>query len=194
MRNKLIVCSWLALAATFAAGQATNGSITGIVTDAQNAAVPNATVTLTNSGTGISRSVTTNDSGSYTIGSLIPGTYEVKVGNAGFKTKVQSNVLLETGALLKLDLRLEVGQVSERIEVTAAAPIMQTQEASVAGVVTTSQLERIPVNGRNFTRLIVMMPGVSDIAPNQSKGGQAGLQMVSVNGQRQQDSNSVVSG
>ncbi|HEY3443367.1 MAG TPA: TonB-dependent receptor [Paludibaculum sp.] len=184
----------LVLAAPFAAGQATNASITGLVTDASSAAVPNATVTVTNSGTGVSRSVTTNDSGAYTIAPLIPGTYELKVGNSGFKTKVQSNVLLETGARLKLDLQLEVGQVSERIEVTASAPIMQTQEASVAGVVTTSQLERIPVNGRNFTRLIVMMPGVSDIAPNQSKGGQAGLQMVSINGQRQQDSNYTIDG
>ena len=184
----------LALAAPFAAGQATNGSITGLITDASNAAVPNATITVTNAGTGISRSVTTNDSGSYTIGALIPGTYEVKVGNEGFKTKVQSKVLLETGALLKIDLQLEVGQVSDRIEVTASAPIMQTQEASVAGVVNTSQLERIPVNGRNFTRLIVMMPGTSDIAPSQSKGGQAGLQMVSVNGQRQQDSNYTIDG
>ena len=64
----------LILAAPFAAGQATNASITGLVTDASSAAVPNATVTVTNSGTGISRSVTTNDSGSYTIGALIPGT------------------------------------------------------------------------------------------------------------------------
>lgn len=164
------------------------------MTDASNAAVPNATVTVTNSGTGVSRSVTTNDSGAYTIVPLIPGTYEVTVGNAGFKTKVQSNVLLETGAVLKVDLQLEVGQVSERIEVTAAAPIMQTQEASVSSVVTTSQLERIPVNGRNFTRLMVLMPGVSDVGPSQSKGGQAGMAMMSVNGQRQQDNNFTIDG
>ncbi len=182
------------LAAPFAAGQATNAAITGLLTDASSAAIPNATVTVTNSGTGVTRSVTTNDSGAYTITPLIPGLYEVKVSNAGFKTRVQANVLLETGALLKLDIQLEVGQVSERIEVTAAAPIMQTQESSVAGVVTTSQLERIPVNGRNFTRLIVMMPGTSDVSPSQSKGGQAGLQMISVNGQRQQDSNYTIDG
>ena len=174
--------------------QTTNAAIVGIVTDATGGVVPNASVTATNSATGVSRSVTTNDAGAYTLSPLIPGEYEVKVVNAGFKTKAQGNISLQTGATQKVDFQLEVGQVSERIEVTAAAPIMQTQEASVAGVVTTSQLERIPVNGRNFTRLMVMMPGVSDAAPNQSKGAQAGLQMMSINGQRQQDNNFTIDG
>ena len=174
--------------------QTTNATITGIVTDASGGAIPNATVTATNAGTGVGRSVTTNEAGSYTLTPLIPGTYTIKITTAGFKTEQQKDIILQTGAVLKLDARLEVGQVSESVEVTAAAPIMQTQEASVAGVVTTSQLERIPVNGRNFTRLVVMMPGTSDISPNQSKGSQAGLQMVSVNGQRQQDSNYTIDG
>ncbi|QOY85742.1 TonB-dependent receptor [Paludibaculum fermentans] len=199
IRHSWVWLTLLILAGTLCAvlplsAQTTNAAIVGIVTDASGGAVPNATVTATNTGTGINRVVTTNDSGAFTLAPLIPGPYEVKVTNSGFKTKVQSNITLETGATLKLDIQLEVGQVSERIEVTAAAPMMQTQEASVASVVSTSQLERIPVNGRNFTRLIVMMPGTSDIAPNQSKGGQAGLTMVSVNGQRQQDSNYTIDG
>jgi hypothetical protein len=118
----------------------------------------------------------------------------VRVTHPGFKTRLQQNIQLETGAVLKIDFQLEVGTATERVEVTAAAPALQTQEASVAGVVTTSQLERIPVNGRNFTRLMVLMPGVSDVAPSQSKGGQAGMQMMSVNGQRQQDNNFTIDG
>lgn len=196
--------SWVCLTLLFVAGtlcatlplsaQSTNASIVGIVTDASGGAVPNASVTATNTGTGVNRVVTTNEAGAFTLTPLIPGPYELKVTNAGFKTRVQSNIILETGATLKIDVQLDVGQVSEQIEVTAAAPIMQTQEASVASVVTTSQLERIPVNGRNFTRLMVLMPGVSDVAPNQSKGGQAGLQMMSINGQRQQDNNFTIDG
>ncbi len=184
----------LVLAAPFAAGQGTNASITGLVTDASSAAVPNATVTVTNTGTGVSRSVTTNDSGSYTISPLIPGTYDLKVSNAGFKSKVQTGVILETGAVMKLDAQLEVGAVTESVEVSAQAAMLQTQETSVAGVVTQSQLERIPVNSRNYTRLLVLMPGTSDIVRSQSRGGLSGAQMVSVNGQRTQDNNYTMDG
>ncbi|MBL0155859.1 MAG: carboxypeptidase regulatory-like domain-containing protein [Bryobacterales bacterium] len=184
----------LVLAAPFAAGQGTNASITGIITDASGAAVPNATVTVTNTGTGVSRSVTTNGSGSYTISPLIPGTYDLRVTNAGFKAKVQTGIILETGAVLKIDAPLEVGAVTESVEVSAQAAMLQTQETSVAGVVTQSQLERIPVNGRNYTRLLVLMPGTSDIVRSQSRGGLSGAQMVSVNGQRTQDNNYTMDG
>lgn len=169
--------------------QTTNASIVGIVTDPSGAALPNATVIVTNVGTGVSRTVTSNMAGAYTVAPLIPGGYEVRVTNSGFKTKVQPKVVLETGAVVKVDFTLEVGDVSERIEVTAAAPMLQTQEASVGGVVTTSQLERIPVNGRNYTRLLVLMPGTSDIRRSQGRGDLSGTQMVSVNGQRTQDNN-----
>lgn len=196
-QSLLSVCCCLlivAVGAPTALSQTTNASIVGIVTDASGGAIPNATVTVTNTGTGLSRSVTTNDVGAYTLAPLIPGSYDLKVASSGFKTKVQSNTVLETGAVLKVDFQLDVGAISERVEVTAAAAALQTQEASVAGVVTTSQLERIPVNGRNFTRLMVLMPGVSDVGPNQSKGSQAGMSMMSVNGQRQQDNNFTIDG
>ncbi len=186
----LITLSWGSL--TIA--QTTNASITGLVTDAQGGVVPNATVTATNTGTGVSRSVTTNEAGSYTISPLIPGTYELKMTTSGFKTKVQTGIVLETGAVVKVDGQLEVGAVTESVEVTAAAAMLQTQETSVAGVVTQSQLERIPVNGRNYTRLLVLMPGTSDIVRSQSRGGLSGAQMVSVNGQRTQDNNYTMDG
>ncbi len=193
----LVLCSCiliLLVGVPSAVAQSSNSSITGIITDASGGAIPGVTVTVTAKATGVSRTLTTNESGAFTAAPLIPGVYEVRATSPGFKTRVQSDMVLETGAVLKVDFQLEVGAVSDSVEVTAAAAILQTQEASVAGVVTTSQLERIPVNGRNFTRLIVMMPGTSDISPNQSKGGQAGLQMVSVNGQRQQDSNYTIDG
>ncbi len=175
-------------------GQATNASVVGIVTDRSGGAIPGANVTVKNIATAVTRSVTTNEVGAYTVTPLIPGTYEVRAVNPGFKTQVQSNVVLETGAVLKVDFQLEVGAVTETIEVTSAAPILQTQEASVGGVVTTSQLERIPVNGRNFTRLITLMAGTSDIPPSQHIGDEAGMSQVSVNGQRQQDNNFTIDG
>ena len=129
IRHSWVCLTLLLLAGTVSAvlpisAQTTNAAMVGIVTDASGGAVPNATVTATNTGTGVTRVVTSNDAGAFTLTPLIPGPYELKVTNAGFKTRVQSNIILETGATLKIDVQLEVGQVSEQIEVTAAAPIM----------------------------------------------------------------------
>jgi len=184
----------LALCAPAAVAQSTNASLTGIISDASGGVIPNASVTATNTATGVARSATTNDAGLYTLSPLIPGPYELKVTNSGFKTKVQTSIVLETGAVLKIDMQLDVGAVTESVEVTAAAPMLQTQETSVAGVVSQSQLERIPVNGRNYTRLLVLMPGTSDIRRSQGRGDLSGTQMVSVNGQRTQDNNYTIDG
>jgi len=184
----------LLASAAVAIAQTSNASIVGTVTDPSGAAIPGATITVTNTATGISREVTTSEVGTYRVYPLNPGTYEVKASTAGFKTKIQPNVVLEVAAVLKLDFQLEVGEVTESIEVTGAPPMMQTQEASVGGVITTSQIERIPVNGRNYTRLIVLMPGTSDIRRSQARGGQSGTQLISVNGQRSQDNSYTIDG
>jgi hypothetical protein len=190
------------LAAPLAVAQTTNASIVGIVTDPSGGAVPGATITVTNAATKVSRSVTTNEVGAYTVVPLIPGRYEIKASSTGFRTRVQPEVVLETGAVVKVDFQLDIGAITESVEVTGAAPIMQTQEASVGAVVTTSQLERMPVNGRNFTRLLLLMPGTSDVPPGQQIGQAAsavqstvaGLAMASVNGQRQQDNDYTIDG
>src|SRR5688572_30754901 len=174
--------------------QSSDAVLTGIVTDSSGAAVAGALVTATNTATGVSREVATNETGAYRIGPLVPGSYDVRSSLTGFKTKIQSGVILQTGAVLKLDLSLDVGDVSERVEVTAAAPMLQTQETSVGGVITTQQLERIPVNGRNYTRLLVLMPGTSDVRRSQGRGDLSGTQMVSVNGQRTQDNSYTLDG
>lgn len=187
----LLATLWLPTAAL---SQTTDAVLVGIVTDASGAAIAGATVAATNDGTGVVRDGITNESGAYRIGPLVPGTYTVSTTLSGFKTKVQKDVVLQTGAVLKLDLALEVGDVSERVEVTAATPMLQTQEASVGGVVTTSEISRIPVNGRNYTRLLVLMPGSSDVRRSQGRGDLSGSQMVSINGQRTQDNNYTLDG
>ena len=175
-------------------GQSTDAVLVGLVTDGTGAVVAGAAVSATNAATGVSREVVTNETGTYRIGPLVPGTYSVRTSITGFKTKVQTDVILQTGAVLKLDVTLEVGDVAESVEVTGAAPMLQTQETSVGGVITTAQLERIPVNGRNYTRLLVLMPGTSDIRRSQGRGDLSGSQMVSVNGQRTQDNNYTMDG
>jgi protocatechuate 3,4-dioxygenase beta subunit len=116
-----------------AMSQTSDAVLVGIVVDASGAAAAGANVSAVNKGTGVARSVVTNEAGAYRIGPLVPGEYEVRTSLAGFKTKVQGGVILQTGAVLKVDMSLEVGDVSERIEVSAAAPILQTQETSVGG-------------------------------------------------------------
>jgi opacity protein-like surface antigen len=160
--RKLYLLGLLALpGAAFA--QSTDAVIVGIVSDGSGAAAVGAAVTAVNDATGVAREGLTNETGAYRIGPLVPGTYTLTTKLNGFKTKVQKEVGLQTGAVLKIDFALEVGSISESIEVTGAAPMLQTQETSVGGVITTSQLQRIPVNGRNYTRLLVLMPGTSDV-------------------------------
>ena len=129
--------------------QTSDATLVGIISDASGASAAGATISAVNNATGVAREVVTNDTGAYRLGPLVPGTYTITAKLNGFKTKVQKDVVLQTGAVVKIDVALEVGNVTESVEVTGAAPMLQTQEASVGGVISQSQLARIPVNGRN---------------------------------------------
>ena len=174
--------------------QSTDAVLVGILTDATGSTVAGASISATNTATSVTRTGSSNEAGAYRIGPLVPGPYEVRVTNAGFKTKVQTGVVLQTGATVKIDFSLDVGDVTESVEISAAAPMLQTQETSVGSVIETAQLQRIPVNGRNYTRLLVLTPGTSDIRRSQGRGDLSGTQMVSVNGQRTQDNSYTMDG
>jgi hypothetical protein len=175
--------------------QSTNAQIVGDVTDPTGAAIPGATITVTNVATGVGRTVESNEVGQYRVFPLNPATYDISVNTSGFKTQVRSRVVLEVAAVLEVDFIMELGEVTETVEVTGAAPIMQTQEASVAGVVNEQELSRLPVNQRNFTRLILLQPGTSSRRRSQSRGtGESGSELYSVNGGRPQDNNYTLDG
>ena len=127
-----------------AVAQTTNATLVGDVVDSSSSVVPNATVTVTSKGTGIKRSVDTNESGSYRVFPLNPGTYDVSVSKAGFRTQTLQDVIVEVAGNVKLDFRLDVGQIAETVNVTAAAPMLQTQDASVGGVITTQERNAYP--------------------------------------------------
>src|SRR6266545_33205 len=193
MRRGMLLGTFGLLASALHA-QTTNATIVGDVTDPQGGAIANATITVKNTATGLARQVVTSELGTYRVFPLNPGVYEVSASTPGFKTKVQPNVALEIASNVKVDFQLEVGAVSETVEVQASATVLQTQEASVGGTVTSTVLDRMPVNGRNYTRLILLMPGTSDQGGSQSNGTFSGTQLISVNGQRRQDNNFTIDG
>jgi hypothetical protein len=184
----------LLLAPAFLSAQ-TAATIVGTVTDPSGGSVPTVTIRVTNEGTGFTREVSTNEAGYYRVTPLNPGSYSVGVEMTGFKSQVRNGVVLQVAAVLAVDFSLELGEVTETIEVTGAAPVLQTSEASVGNVVAAKDLERMPVNQRNYTRLMLLSPGTSSVSRSQNRGtGQSGTTLVSVNGGRPQDNNFTLDG
>ncbi|HSS95625.1 MAG TPA: carboxypeptidase-like regulatory domain-containing protein, partial [Terriglobales bacterium] len=135
------------------------GSIVGTVTDPQDAVVSGARVTITNTQTGQVGSLTSNAAGSFTSGPLSPGQYKVQVSAKGFST-VSIPVTVQVGNTASANARLQLGQESQVIEVAATAVQVNTEQATVQGVLTSTQIENLPVNGRNFLDLAQLEPGV----------------------------------
>jgi hypothetical protein len=129
---------------------AATGTIVGTVTDATAAVVPEATVTLTNQLTGISQSMQTNSVGRYEFTSLPIGTYTVRVEQAGFSTAEIPDILLTVAARYAANVSLQLGEVTEVLEVAAQAPLMQTESNMISQVVDTQTLLEIPLNGRDY--------------------------------------------
>lgn len=184
---------WLTITGGLGA-QTTSSTLLGDVTDPRDAAIENATVTVKNLATGVAQQTGTNGQGAYRLFAVLPGSYEVKVDAQGFQPAIRSRVIVEAASQVKADFKLNVASVNESVQVEDRAPLLQTQDASVGGVVTATELNRLPVNGRNYTRLVQLMPGTSNRASSQSQGTFSGTSLTSVNGQRQQDNNFTVDG
>ncbi|MGH9433325.1 MAG: TonB-dependent receptor domain-containing protein, partial [Terriglobia bacterium] len=141
-------------------GQTTFGSITGLVTDASGAVIPAAQVTLNNLGTTEKRSMTTGNDGLYQFVNLLPGNYGIKVDKEGFKSFARSPVVVEVQQTVRIDVRMELGQVSQTVEVTAQTPLLQPETSSLGQVITTRQVNELPLNGRNPMNLVALAPSV----------------------------------
>lgn len=157
----LIIVLALSLAASQpAACQAVYGSILGTVTDSTGAAVPNAKVTITDTGKGVTYTTTTNESGNYSQGHLIIGVYDVRAEALGFDSYVQKNVSVEVDKAVQINAQLHPGQVGETVNVTAEAPLLRTEKAEVSDTMTTRQVMELPVFSRDMSRLYFLVPGV----------------------------------
>lgn len=151
----------ITLAWTVSLHTQTLGTFTGEVKDASGAAVADATVTVRNTATNGLRNASTNAEGLYTIPALVPGTYDVKAEKTGFKNATRTGVELQVQQTARVDFGLEIGQVSETIEVSAATQLLATENATTGTVIEQRRITDLPLNGRNFLSLVALSPNVT---------------------------------
>ena len=141
--------------------QTTTAALSGLVTDETGGVLPGAQVTVTNTATGIRRSVTTDAGGRFVASQLPPCSYEVTVTISGFETMVRQGITLAVGQEANLTLAMKVGTVTEQVTVIGEAPLVNTSTSSVGGVVDEKQITQMPLNGRDFSQLPLVQPGVT---------------------------------
>jgi len=166
----LVAISML-LVALGAFAQVQNGQFTGTVTDPSGAAIPNAKVTVTNMGTNLSVTTASNQSGLYVVRELPVGTYKISAEVKGFKTTTDSNLALNAGTIQRVDFRMELGQAREVVEVTGEAAAVNTEDSKLASTVNSTQINSLPLNGRNVYDLMSIAPGAVSVAGTDFENG-----------------------
>jgi hypothetical protein len=177
----------LGLMSVPALGQSTTGRVLGSVTDQSGASVPGATVILTDTQRGTSRTLATDASGEYVAPDLIPGTYEIRVEAKGFKSAERPNVLIEVATDVRADFTLQPGNISEIITVSGEIPLLNTTSATLGGTLSNQEINDLPLSGRNYENLLQLRPGVM-----RYPGG--GFSTTSANGLRAEDNAYFVEG
>jgi len=171
------------------AAQSFSATLTGQIIDSSGAAVPGVAVTVTVVATNRSHVARTSAEGLYVVPNLVPGSYRLTAEATGFKQVQRSGITLEVDQVARLDLTLEVGVVTEVIEVTSQAPLINTETGAKGQVITTAEINDLPLNGRDFSELAFLTPGVVDIAEGGANAGFA-----AINGGRADGVNFVVDG
>lgn len=194
-----IAIGWLSPDIAFA--QAT-GTIAGLITDESGAVIPGVTVEATNTATNQTRTAMSGTDGFFTIPLLQPGPYSIKASLQGFRSAVREGVRVTVESTSRVDVKMSVGQLEESVRVTADAPLVETSRASLGTVIDEKKVVELPLNGRNFTQLGTLIPGV--VAPPPSLSGAAGdatpggfgaaTSGFSVNGMRNQSNNFLLDG
>lgn len=199
----VVVLLLVVLAALPAMAQS-SARVEGIVTDASGTPIPGATVTSTNTGTNATRTDVTDAQGHYTVTALPVGNYKLSVELSGFKSQV-TPLTLTVGQVARVDFKLQLGNVSEMMTVTAAAPLVEKSTSEISTLIESKQIENLPLNGRNFTQLATLVPGVNRGIPGSNAAGQSGQAetfrygefggaALSVNGLREQFNNFIIDG
>src|SRR3954451_586641 len=182
--NLLFICFVLGAGIPRASAQFDTASVVGTVKDAQGATVPDAKVTLTNTQTGVSVVRTTTADGNYEFVTVRPGVYLVSAEKAGFSIALIDNVQVQVAARLRVDMQMAIGQVSEKVEVTATAPLVETDTSQRSQVITGEQMRELALNGREYSSLALLSTGVRQSALNKSNQGTPREGAFNVNGLR----------
>ncbi|MGH9354759.1 MAG: carboxypeptidase regulatory-like domain-containing protein, partial [Terriglobia bacterium] len=186
----LVVAAFSLLIPAPARAQVTGATLSGTVTDPSGAVVPNAKVAITNTSTGVTRNVTSDTAGLYNAPNLLPGPYSVTASAPGFSTAVHSGIVLTVGANQVLNMTLQVGRVTNTIQVTSAAPTVQLASSSISAVVNSTTVRQLPLNGRSWTDLAKLQPGVDAIqtqpsfATGADRGNRGFGAQLTISGQR----------
>ena len=193
MKFRLILAAVLLTAGTLVA-QTFRGTILGTVTDQSGAVVAGATVKVKNTNTGLERTTQTGSDGSYSVPELPTGTYSVTVSQTGFQTAVTVNVTVDVASERRVDTALRPGQVSEQVQVSGEAlPQVETTSNELGGTFTSETVESLPVNGRDFTKLVYLNPGVAG-SPDQISDSPGSYGLFSMNGSRGRSNNFLLDG
>lgn len=197
---RILLCVTCCFGVLSAYSQVSGGTLTGTVKDSGGAAIPNARVSIQNVSTEVTRVATTNGDGVYSAPNLLPGGYQVTVTSAGFATAVQKGISLTIGGQQVLNITMQVGSISQQIEVTGEAPAVQLDSSVISGVVGSEQVVGLPLNGRDWTLLATLQPGVDSVASLQASAGTThrafrgfGAELT-VSGSRPQENNYLIDG
>jgi hypothetical protein len=177
-----------------ASAQFDTASVVGTVHDASGAVVPDAKVTLTSTATGVALTRTTTADGSYEFVTVKSGIYIVTAEKAGFSLALVDNVQVQVAARLRVDMQMAVGQVTEKIEVTAAAPLIETDSSQRSQVITGDMMRELALNGREYSALALLSTGVRQSALNKSTNGTPREGAFNVNGLRSTFNNFLIDG
>jgi hypothetical protein len=175
--------------------QVTGATISGTVADSSGRVIPNAKVSITNVATGISREITSNTDGFYSAPNLQAGTYTVKVTMEGFRTEEKTGIVLTVGAAPVLDVTMQVGTAKEVVQVQTEAPAVQLASSDISAVVNATTVRELPLNGRSWTDLASLQPGVDtihtqpDFSSGTDRGNRGFGQQLTISGARPQQNN-----
>jgi hypothetical protein len=169
--------------------QTPSGEISGVISDSNGSVVAGVKITLTNSATNAVRELQTNDSGLYAIPALPPGIYTLKVEKTGFRAVERRNIEILVGSANRIDVTLEIGEMTNTVEITGGAPVLQSENASIGTVIENRSIVELPLNGRNYLQLTSLIPGATTNGPSSSQGkqrmgGQRNSFALNVSGQR----------
>src|SRR5262249_22070530 len=165
---RFLLAFWFALAFTVltsvpATAQVTGATLSGIVTDSSGAVIPGVTISIKNKATGAVRTVMADEAGLYSAPNLQAGGYDVTASQPGFSTVLQSNITLTVGAQQVLNITMKVGESAQLVEVTEAAPMVQVTSSLISGVVESTTVRELPLNGRDWASLATLAPGVTGL-------------------------------